>query len=31
VEKHEAHVTAGLSISEREKLLELLWRIALPS
>jgi DNA-binding MarR family transcriptional regulator len=29
VEKHEAQVTAGLSSSEREKLLELLWRVAI--
>jgi DNA-binding MarR family transcriptional regulator len=29
VERHEAHLTAGLSISERDKLLELLWRVAI--
>jgi DNA-binding MarR family transcriptional regulator len=28
VEKHEAEMTSGLSVSEREKLLELLWRVA---
>ncbi|MEJ2456276.1 MAG: MarR family transcriptional regulator [Candidatus Thiodiazotropha sp.] len=28
VEQHEARMTAGLSKSEREKLLELLWRVA---
>jgi hypothetical protein len=31
VERHEAQLTAGFSISERDKLLELLWRVALPS
>ena len=29
VEQHEAHVTANLSESEKEKLLELLWRVAI--
>jgi DNA-binding MarR family transcriptional regulator len=29
VEQHEARVTTGLSKSEREKLLELLWRVAI--
>lgn len=30
VESHEAQVTANLTLSERKKLLELLWRVALP-